>query len=151
MAYWSKRGNTRRKLQGFVFQTDQCLGFQFDNFSESLFLFLSGQNELQISMAKLRGVHIEESQEWNEQLRILKQSLNQRLFVIRCIMRQIPKKKLMSIVQVSKLRYGIQLCTKVRTNEAADFLGREPRQWSCSQCYKTFFGGNLENRDFPLS
>ena len=21
----------------------------------------------------------------------------------------------------------------------------------CSQCYKTFFGGNLENLDFPLS
>ena len=20
---------------------------------------------------------------------------------------------------------------------------------TCSQCYKTFFGGNLENRDFP--
>ena len=70
---------------------------------------------------KLLGVFIEESQEWNEHLRVLKNSLNQRLFVIRRIKRQIPRSKLMGIVHalwVSKLRYGLQLCTKVRTQES---------------------------------
>ena len=62
---------------------------------------------------------VEESQEWNEHLRQLRSTLNQRLFIIRRIKRQIPKEKLMSIVHslwVSKLRYGLQLCTKVSTS-----------------------------------
>ena len=44
-------------------------------------------------------------------------SLNQRLWVIRRIMRQIPKDKIIGVIHslwVSKLRYGLQLCTKVR-------------------------------------
>ena len=71
---------------------------------------------------KLLGIQIEESQEWNIHLKSLKGSLNQRLFVIRRVMRQIPKDKLMTIVHslwMSKLRYGLQLCTKVRQTEQA--------------------------------
>ena len=70
---------------------------------------------------KLLGVFIEESQEWEEQLSSLKNSLNSRLFIIRRIARQIPCFKLMSIVHslwVSKLRYGLQLCFKARLNES---------------------------------
>ena len=69
---------------------------------------------------KLLGIQIEESQEWNLHLKTLKTSLNQRLFVIRRVMRQIPRNKLMMIVHslwMSKLRYGLQLCTKVRQSE----------------------------------
>ena len=66
---------------------------------------------------KLLGVIIEESQEWSCQLKSLQTSLNQRLFIIRRIARQIPKEKIMSIVHslwISKLRYGLQLCFKVK-------------------------------------
>ena len=70
---------------------------------------------------KLLGVYIEESQEWTVQLKNLKSSLNQRLWVIRRIKRQLPKDKLIGVVHslwVSKLRYGLQLCTKVRISTA---------------------------------
>jgi hypothetical protein len=70
---------------------------------------------------KLLGVYIEESQEWTVHLKNLKSSLNQRLWVIRRIKRQLPKDKLIGVVHslwVSKLRYGLQLCTKVRISTA---------------------------------
>ena len=63
------------------------------------------------------GVTIQENQEWTEHFKGLKTSLNQRLFVIRRVMRQIPKSKVLGVVHslwLSKLRYGLQLCTKVR-------------------------------------
>ena len=64
---------------------------------------------------------IEESQEWNVHLKSLKSSLNHRLFTVRRIAHQIPANKLMTVVHslwVSKLRYGLQLCTRVQqTNE----------------------------------
>ena len=66
---------------------------------------------------KLLGIQIEESQEWNKHLKSLKTSLNQRLFMLRRISHQIPKNKLMSVVHslwVSKIRYGLQLCTRVQ-------------------------------------
>lgn len=66
---------------------------------------------------KLLGMQIEESQEWNVHLRSLTSSLNQRLFTIRRVSHHIPKCKLMNVVHslwVSKLRYGLQLCTKVQ-------------------------------------
>ena len=56
----------------------------------------------------------------------LKSALNRRLFVIRRIKRQIPSDKLMTIVHslwVSKMRYGLQLCTKVNTNADASRSG----------------------------
>ena len=49
----------------------------------------------------------------------LKSSLKHRLFVIRRVAQQIPKTKLMNIehsLWMSKLRYGLQLCTKVQLN-----------------------------------
>ena len=69
---------------------------------------------------KLLGIQIQESQEWTEHLKCLTSSLNQRLFVIQRVAPQTPKSKLMNIVHslwVSKLRYGLQLCTKVQINQ----------------------------------
>ena len=65
---------------------------------------------------KLLGIIIDEGQDWQAHFKSLKSSLNSRLFIIRRIARQIPKTKIISIVHslwVSKLRYGLQLCTKV--------------------------------------
>ena len=69
------------------------------------------------SHTKLLGMQIEDSQEWNEHLKLLKSGLNHRLFLIRRIAQQVPRNKLMTLVHslwVSKLRYGLQLCTRVR-------------------------------------
>ena len=66
---------------------------------------------------KLLGIFIDEAQNRNEHYKALKTALNQRLFVIRRIKRQLPKEKVMTVVHslwVSKLRYGLQLCTKVQ-------------------------------------
>ena len=66
---------------------------------------------------KLLGILIDEAQNWKDQYKSLKTALNQRLFVIRRIKRQLPKEKIMTVVHslwVSKLRYGLQLCTKVQ-------------------------------------
>ena len=66
---------------------------------------------------KLLGIQIDEAQNWKDQYKSLKTALNQRLFVIRRIKRQIPKEKIMTVVHslwVSKLRYGLQLCTRVQ-------------------------------------
>ena len=69
---------------------------------------------------KLLGIIIEESQEWSNHFKILQSSLNSRLFIIRRLKNQIPSNKIISIVHslwMSKLRYGLQLCTKVRLTE----------------------------------
>ena len=55
---------------------------------------------------KLLGITIQENQEWIEHFKGLKTSLNQRLFVIRRVMRQIPKSKVLGVVHslwVSKI------------------------------------------------
>ena len=65
----------------------------------------------------LLGIFIDDAQNWNEHYRSLRTALNQRLFVVRRMQRQLPKEKIFTIVHslwVSKLRYGLQLCTKVQ-------------------------------------
>ena len=65
-------------------------------------------------------MYIDDNQDWNSHFKTLKSALNQRLFVIRRVQRQIPKDKIMNVVHslwVSKLRYGLQLCIKVLTKE----------------------------------
>ena len=44
------------------------------------------------SSTKLLGIMIDEAQEWSEHFKTVRTSLNQRLFVIRRISRQLPKK-----------------------------------------------------------
>ena len=92
-----------------------------DNTEDALTQIRVGDTLVQRSTStKLLGIIIEESQDWSEHFKQLKTSLNQRLFVIRRIKRQLPAAKLMSIVHslwVSKLRYGLQLCTKVTLKE----------------------------------
>ena len=81
-----------------------------------------GNSEVQrTNKTKLLGVFLEDSQEWHEHFKQLRCSLNQRLFVIRRISNQIPSEKIMSVVHslwMSKLRYGLQLCHKVRLNDS---------------------------------
>lgn len=73
--------------------------------------------------SKLLGVTVDEEQCWKEQFcgkGGLISSLNSRLFAIRRISRQIPfkhKKKLINSLWMSKLRYGLQLCSTVRSSE----------------------------------
>ena len=73
------------------------------------------------SETRLLGVFIDEAQDWTEHLNKLSSSLNQRLFIIRRISRQIPRNKLINVIHslwMSKLRYGLQLCLKVRITES---------------------------------
>ena len=66
---------------------------------------------------KLLGVHIDENQGWVTHVNSLKTTLNQRLFLIRRITQHLPRNKLINVVHclwVSKLRYGLQLCTSVQ-------------------------------------
>ena len=74
------------------------------------------------SHTKLLGMTIENNQGWNEHFKGtngLISALNKRTFTIRRIKQQIPIKCTMRVVQsiwMSKLRYGLQLCNKVRTS-----------------------------------
>ena len=66
---------------------------------------------------KLLGIMIDDAQDWSVHFKTVRTSLNQRLFVIRRIARQIPRDKLINVLHslcVSKLRYGLQLCTTTR-------------------------------------
>ena len=80
-----------------------------------------GENYIeQSSSTRLLGIHIEESQGWKEHYYGkdgLIKSLNKRLFAIGRVANQIPRKKLTQLAHalwMSKLRYGLQLCTNVR-------------------------------------
>ena len=70
---------------------------------------------------KLLGLTIDEKQNRKEQIHGtngLVNALNHRMFTIRRIRIQIPKKDVIKIVQslwMSKLRYGLQFCCQVRT------------------------------------
>ena len=72
---------------------------------------------------KLLGVTVDEKQNWSEQFSGkggLIASLNSRLFKIRRIANQIPhihRRKLINSLWMSKLRYGLQLCSRVRCEE----------------------------------
>jgi hypothetical protein len=73
------------------------------------------------SSTKLLGIMIDDAQDWSAHFRSLRTSLNQRLFIIRRIARQIPKENLINVVHslwVSKLRYGLQLCTATRLSSS---------------------------------
>ena len=84
---------------------------------------LSDDFNLMLHDIKLLGIRIEDNQEWNLHLKTVVSSLNQRLFVLRRIANQLPKEKMIPVVHslwISKLRYGLQLCTRVRlTNSDA--------------------------------
>ena len=70
---------------------------------------------------KLLGLTIDEKQNWKEQVcgqNGLIKSLNHRTFTIRRLRNQIPKKEVIKVVNslwMSKLRYGLQFCSQVRT------------------------------------
>ena len=86
----------------------------------------------------LLGVNIQEDQGWSEHFKGPKGllgALNKRTFAIRRIANQIPKKNVIKVVQslwMSKLRYGLQLCNKVRLNES-DPTGEHMRSTQIAQ------------------
>ena len=72
----------------------------------------------------LLGVTIEENQGWKEHFNNTINALNKRTFAIRRIAAQIPHKNIIKVVQslwMSKLRYGLQLCNRVRLTENDNF------------------------------
>ena len=65
----------------------------------------------------LLGITIEENLGWKENFNTTLNSLNQRTFAKRRIAAQIPHRNIIKVVQclwMSRLRYGLQLCNKVR-------------------------------------
>ena len=70
---------------------------------------------------KLLGINIDSKQKWDTHFNGeggLIKGLNKRTFTIRRISNQLPKSKLINLVHsrwMSKLRYGLELCYKVRT------------------------------------
>ena len=71
---------------------------------------------------KLLGLTIDEKQNWKEQIEGsngLVNALNYRTFTLRRIKNQIPRNELIKVVQslwMSKMRYGLQFNSRVRTN-----------------------------------
>ena len=80
-----------------------------------------GEDKVEISdSTKLLGVTIDSDQKWSTHFSSLISALNKRTFMIRRISNQIPKKKVLNVVHslwMSRLRYGLQLCNKVKVQE----------------------------------
>ena len=80
-----------------------------------------GTETIQVSKkTKLLGVDIDENQKWSTHIHNVVGALDRRLFQIRRMSNQISEKGLRKITDslwTSKLRYGLQLCATVRTNE----------------------------------
>ena len=109
-----------------------------------------GEVEVQRTYStRLLGAIIDESQDWTDQLNKLKASLNQRLFTIRRIARHIPRNKLISIVHslwMSKLRYGLQLCIKVRLTEEPNSGVLKSLQITQNRMLRAITGTKLSER-----
>jgi hypothetical protein len=99
---------------------------------------------------KLLGVMIDDAQDWTEHFSALRSNLNQRLFVIRRISRIIPRSKLINIVHslwLSKLRYGLQLCLKVRlTEEDKTSSASKALQITQNRMMRTIDGTKIKDR-----
>jgi hypothetical protein len=70
--------------------------------------------------AKLLGTEIDEKQKWKPQIEKLVKTLDKRLFTLRRILGKISDqgiRKVADSLWTSKMRYGLQLCQEVRTNE----------------------------------
>ena len=77
-----------------------------------------GQTEVvQESSAKLLGMNVTDDLEWKKHIEIIISSLNKRYFLISRMKNKLNSKSLIRIadgIYNSKLRYGIQLCSKIR-------------------------------------
>ena len=77
----------------------------------------------QTQSAKLLGIVMDEDQKWNSHFcgkNGLMTALNKRLYTIKRLANHIPRDKLKKVADslwTSKLRYGLQLCLKVRLRE----------------------------------
>ena len=71
--------------------------------------------------ANVLGIFIDKNQKWTTHLHKLVTALDRRLYQIRRMAAKISKpglRKISDSLWTSKLRYGLQLCTEVRSNEA---------------------------------
>ena len=77
----------------------------------------------QVHSARLLGITLDDNQKWTSQLSGkggVIPSLNSRLFIIKRLSNYICKERLKRVADslyMSKLRYGVQLCGKVRLSE----------------------------------
>ena len=77
-----------------------------------------------VSSACLLGIKFQDNQQWKEQIHGtggLLSALNSRLYIIRRLKSHLSKKAVLKVVDgifMSKLRYGLQLYGKVRTNDS---------------------------------
>ena len=106
------------------------LNYKNENKDLSPVKIRAGENYvIQEKSTKLLGVTIEESQSWREHFygkNGLFSSLNKRPFAIRRVANQIPRNQLIQLAYalwMSKLKYGLQLCTNVRTEESEKKTG----------------------------
>jgi hypothetical protein len=81
--------------------------------------------------------------------------LNQKLFVIRRVQRQIPQDKVMGVVHslwLSKLRYGLQLCTRVQlTNEEKKCELMKSLQLTQNRMLRTVNGSKIKDKISTVS
>ena len=83
-------------------------------------VMVGGKNIPQSKTTKLLGMHLDRDQKWNTHFTKLVGALGQRLFQVRRVARILPSKGLRKITDslwTSKLRYGLQLCNEVRTED----------------------------------
>ena len=90
--------------------------------SEQMEIDIDGVKVKQEQSAKLLGLIIEDSQKWDKQINGKNgviPSLNSRLYLIKRMKNKINPDRLKKVangIWTSKLRYGLQLYSKVRTN-----------------------------------
>ena len=104
---------------------------------------------------KLLGIYINDKQDWTNHYKTLRNALNQRLFVIRRVQRQIPQDKVMGVVHslwLSKLRYGLQLCTRVQlTNEEKKCELMKSLQLTQNRMLRTVNGSKIKDKISTVS
>ena len=99
---------------------------------------------------KLLGIIIEENQQWTAHFKQLNNALNSRLFQIRRVKNQIPRRCIMKIVQslwFSKLRYGLQLCAITRTSQSdPQNLKMKSLQYAQNRLLRLLDGSRIKDR-----
>ena len=104
---------------------------------------------------KLLGIYINDKQDWTNHYKTLRNALNQRLFVIRRVQRQIPQDKVMGVVHslwLSKLRYGLQLCTRIQlTNDEKKCELMKSLQLTQNRMLRTVNGSKIKDKISTVS
>ena len=107
-------------------------------------------NDQMVWIVPLRQDTTCENQGWSAHFKTVRTSLNQLLFVIRRIARQIPQDKLINVLHslwVSKLRYGLQLCTSTRiTSDKTRTANEKSLQLTQNRMIRAINGSKISNK-----